>query len=32
LVKLGTPVMPAYSLSRFDLMIFSSASLTEGRT
>jgi hypothetical protein len=32
LVKLGTPVMPAYSLSSDDLTIFSSASLTDGRT
>ena len=30
--SLGTPVMPAYSLSRFFLTTLCSASFTEGRT
>ena len=32
LVKLGTPVMPAYSLSSDESTIFFSACLTDGRT
>ena len=32
LVKDGTPVIPAYSLSRFESTTFRSAALTEGKT
>lgn len=31
-MKAGTPVMPAYSLSKFELTTLASAVLTEGRT